>query len=272
LERYFDPFRSRAIALVERRLALLSDALVVPSPETADELASLRVAARRKFIVVQPGLDVGALLSRPRPPDSSARERLGIARGRPVVAFAGRLVSIKDPLLFVAAARSIRHAMPDALFVVAGDGPLRKKMAAAGERAAPGRFVFLGWVEDMADLVFAADLFVMTSRHEGLPATLVEAMASGVGVVATRAGGIPGLVADGVAGLLVPAGDANAVASAAIDLLRDEPRRLALGAAARASIRERRFSPERMAGELRDLYVRLLAEKGIDPSSREGAA
>lgn len=272
LQRYFGPIRSTAFLMAERWLAGFSDALVVPAPEIADELAALGVAPRSKFVVVDPGLDVEGLLAGPIAPDPAARKRLSLPATRPVVAFAGRLVPIKDPLLFVSAARRIAAAVPEALFVVAGDGPLRRPAESAAAAAAPGRFRFVGFLGDAAgDLLAAADLVVLSSRHEGLPAVLVEAMACGAAVVATRVGGVPGLVEDGVTGRLVPAGDAEALAAAAIGLLRDGAFRASIGAAAREAIRERRFSPERMARELSLLYERLLGAKGIDASAERPA-
>jgi len=261
LRSYFGPALSAGLRLVERRLAAMSDALVVPAPEIADELALLGVAGREKFVPIAPGLDVAEHLAGPVAPDPTCRSRLGIAADAPVVGFVGRLVPVKDPLLFVAAARRVLLSFPDTVFLVAGDGPLRS----AAEHATGNdcrAFRFLGFREDPLDLLRALDVFAVTSRHEGLPASLVEAMACGAAPVASKVGGIPGLVDHGVSGRLFPPGDAAAAAEAIVFLLASRAEREREGAAARRAIRERGYSPAKMARELASLYERLVARRG----------
>jgi glycosyltransferase involved in cell wall biosynthesis len=144
--------------------------------------------------------------------------------------------------------------VPDATFVLAGDGPLRAELEQrARELGVAGRCLFLGERADVPDLLAAADLFLLPSLWEGLPLSVLEAMAAGRPVVATAIGGTDEAVTDGVTGLLVPPRDPAAIA-AAIARLRDDPglaERLA--AAGRARV-EREFSSRATAERVMRIY------------------
>jgi glycosyltransferase involved in cell wall biosynthesis len=152
-------------------------------------------------------------------------------KGRPVVLAAGRLAAQKDFGLLLAAAATWRDLEPVPLVVIAGDGPLagelRARAAALGVAAE-----FPGHRDDVPALLAAAAVFVLPSRWEGQPLVLQEALRAGVPVVATRAGGIPELAGD--AALLVPPGDASALADAVRSVLTDAPLAARLRAAATA--------------------------------------
>jgi glycosyltransferase involved in cell wall biosynthesis len=131
---------------------------------------------------------------------------------------------------------------------------LRAELESQARRVSPaGRIRFLGARGDVADLLEAADLFVLSSEREGLSVTLLEAMRGGRPAVATRIGGNPEAIADGETGLIVPPGDAPALAQALSALLLDGARAAALGEAGRARW-ARLFTAERMVGETERLY------------------
>ncbi|MFP5284344.1 MAG: glycosyltransferase family 4 protein [Thermoanaerobaculia bacterium] len=142
---------------------------------------------------------------------------------------------------------------PDARFLIAGDGPLRKPLEARGPNAA-----WLGFRRDVPELLAASDLFVLPSLGDAYPTVLMEAMAAGLPVVSTRVGGIPEIVDDGRTGILVPPGDATALAGAISDLLDSRERREVLGQAARAAA-ERRFSTAAWVKRLAEVYGPRLA-------------
>jgi glycosyltransferase involved in cell wall biosynthesis len=121
---------------------------------------------------------------------------------------------------------------------------------------------FLGWRADLARLYADLDVVVLTSKNEGSPVALIEAMAAGRPVVSTRAGGVEDVVTDGETGVIVPIGDASAVARAVVDLIEDPDRAARLGAAARASV-VGRFGSGRLVGDIDALYQRLLADRGV---------
>jgi glycosyltransferase involved in cell wall biosynthesis len=155
---------------------------------------------------------------------------------------------------------------------VAGDGPCMAELrrAAAGF-GIDGRVRFLGEVRDVPALLARAGLFVLPSRTEGVSLTLLEAMASGLAVVATRVGGTPEVVAHGETGLLVPPGDPAALAAAVLRLRRDAFERERMGRAGRLRV-ERRFDVRRMTAAYERLYLGLEQETVSTPalSASEG--
>lgn len=258
LQGYFSSRVTDAFVQAERCLARHTDALVAVSACVRDELLSLGVGRPDQWHVIPLGLDLEAF-RRSQDPVQVCRQRLGLPSGGPLVALVGRLASVKDPGTFLQAARHVAEAFPAASFVVAGDGELRRLMERRGRELLGDRVQFLGWVDDMASLYRATDVVLLTSRHEGTPAALIEAGAAGCPVVATDVGGVRDVVTDGVNGYLVTPGDARAIASATMAVLSDPARALALGAAGRRT--SQRFSVDRLATDLGALYETLLATR-----------
>lgn len=188
----------------------------------------------------------------PQAPDPAARAalraRLGLGRG-PVVVTVGRLHVQKDPLLFVEIAARV-----DARFVWVGDGPMREEAA----RRAAGRVTFVGARADVADWLAAADLFLFTSRWEGLPNAVLEAMAAGLPVVSTDFDGADEVVRPGT-GTIVPGRDPAAIAAAVRAYLEDAEGRAAAGRAGRRLV-EALYAPAKMARAYEALYERLVGE------------
>ena len=180
------------------------------------------------------------------------RARLGIPDGRPVAVHLGALVPHKDQATMVRAAALARARVPQLHWILAGAGELRADLAGAITRAGLDDRVHLaGQVTDPLGLLAEADLYVMSSREEGLGTSVLDAMARGIPVASTAAGGLPEMLADG-AGLLVPVGDPSALAEAVVRIVHD--RSLAEGLAARAKEVVRRFSAARMAAEVLTVY------------------
>ena len=202
----------------------------------------------------------------PPPPDPAAvaraRAACGAADGAPVVGTVAVLRPQKRLDLWLEAAGAILAEVPEARFVVVGDGPLRGELeakAAAGRTA--GRVVFAGLQEDVVPWLAAMDLYLMSSEFEGLPLALLEAMSAGLPVVATRVGGIGEVVEDGTSGRLVGFGDPEALARAAVELLGDRERRQRVAERGRRRVAER-FGVARMARELGEVYREVLAGGG----------
>jgi len=197
------------------------------------------------------------------PRDEAARERvrreLGVAQGDLLVGTLGRLDEPKKGLaVFLQAARRLEEEFPRVRFAVVGDGPARSALERRAAREGVSHAtVFPGMRRDALDVLRAFDLLVQPSLWEGFGLTLVEGMAVGTPVVASRVGGIPEAIADGVTGLLVPPGDAEALASACATLLRDRARALEMGRAGRDRARAE-FGIERLVGEIEGLSRELL--------------
>jgi glycosyltransferase involved in cell wall biosynthesis len=260
---YFGAFQSRMAARTERALALMSDRLITLSERLRREIASYGVAPLEKIEVVPLGLDLARFAPPGGVPRGRLRESLGLAADDPLIGSVGRLVPVKDHDLFLRAAQVLRRGGSQARFVIVGDGELRGRLEAQARELGLGDVVFFtGWRRDLPEVYADLDLLVNTSRNEGTPVAVIEAMAAGVPVIATAVGGVPDVVADGVTGTLVPGGDVEALARALAERLAQpaETRRMADAAQAEAL---ERFSVRQLLCNLDELYRRLLAAKGI---------
>jgi len=246
-------FAAQVAVRVERRLARRTHAIVAVSAETADDIVdTYRIAARDRVHVIPLGvpdirIDVGAARAR-------VRRALGIPPEAPVALLAGRLVSVKQPQLALAAFDRVRAELPAARLLVAGGGDLLGTV----RHSAHDRVHVLGWRDDVPDLLAAADAVVLSSAMEGSPVALIEAALLGRPAAATDVGGVRSVVEHGVTGLLAAPGDAQALGNAILTLLSDAATRERLGNAARSRARGR-FGVERMVVAHRALYADLLA-------------
>jgi sugar transferase (PEP-CTERM/EpsH1 system associated) len=188
-----------------------------------------------------------------------ARRVLGLPAEGPVVGTVGRLDPVKDQAGLVRAFATLMGTYPETLLVMAGDGPCREDLARlVAALGAEGRVRLLGECRDVPQVLAAMDLFVLPSLAEGMSNTILEAMAVGLPVVATRVGGNRELVDDGETGRLVPPRDPRALADAMAGYLDDPHLRGLHGKASRRRATET-FALERMYRTHESLYGRLLA-------------
>ena len=175
----------------------------------------------------------------------------------PIVGNVAALVPHKGQRHLIEAARIVVTRVPDARFVIAGEGELREQLERQIKDYHLEKHVLLaGFRPDVLSIHNAFDIFVMSSVTEGLGTSLLDAMAAGKPIVASHAGGIPEVVADGETGILVPPRDHAAMAAAIVRLLKDETLRQAMGAAGRARARSM-FSAERMVQNTLNVYQRV---------------
>lgn len=190
----------------------------------------------------------------------AARERLGLDPEAPVVATVGNMTAKKDHASLLTAFAQVHAERPDAKLLIVGIGPLEAELKAqAASLGLADAVVFTGMRDDVFELLPGFDLFVLSSRFEGLPIALLEAMASGVAPVTTRVGGIPEVITDGVDGLLVDPGDPGALAAAMGKLLADDAARAAVAAAARRRAGD--FDLRRAVRQIESVYERALASR-----------
>ena len=239
---------------LERRAARRTDALVVVCDRDRRRGLDARIGADDTYALVRSGIDVRAFDRWVDP--AVARSMLDLPLAGPVVGSVTRLTRQKDPLTFVRAAAAIRRAVPDANFVLVGDGPLRADVEKeAAELGLLDQLVVAGVRRDVAAVLPAFDVFVLSSLWEGLPRVVLEAMAAGVPVVATDVDGVGEAVVDGRTGRLVPPADPHALAAATVALL-DDPGHAAQ-VAELARYRLAGFTVEAMVNDTDALYRRL---------------
>lgn len=195
-------------------------------------------------------------------PDPSARHEvrreLGIGPQAPVAILVARLDPIKDHATALEVAARVQQTHPDFRLLLVGEGPSRPAIEAhIAARGLAGTVHLLGLRSDVPRLLAAADLFLLTSRSEGIPVTLIEAMGAGLPVVATQVGGVPEVVIENETGLLAPAGDAAALAEAVQRLLADPTWRQRLGRAGQARAAAL-FSQEAMHAAYARRYAEML--------------
>ena len=177
----------------------------------------------------------------------------------PIVGNVGALVPQKGQQHLIDAAAIVVRAVPDARFVICGEGELRTALEDQIKRKHLERHVFLaGFRPDVLELLKGFDLFALSSLHEGLCTSLVDAMAASKAAVATRVGGVPEVLVDGQTGYLVPARDHDAMADRIIALLKDDARRTRMGQAALRRARDL-FTVDRMVEGTLAAYERVLA-------------
>ncbi len=192
--------------------------------------------------VIPNGVDVGSIRRKAEP---RAVLPAGFD-GAPLVGIVARLERVKAVDVFLRAASIVAAERPEARFVVAGEGPMRPELEALAVTLGLGdRVAFLGWVDPAVALIARLDVCVLTSVSEGMPITVLEAMALGVPVVATGVGGVPEVVEHGRTGLVAGSGNVLAIAEHVCRLLDDQALRRRYGDAGRRRV-EAAYSLERM--------------------------
>lgn len=230
-------------------------AFVAVSEETAAIARQRHEVAEARLHVIANGIELGQFH-----PNPAARERiraeLGIAPDAWVIGTVGRVAREKNHALLLRAASPLLEA--NGHLVIAGDGPL---MPALRDQARDVRNAHLIGVRgDVPDVLNAFDIFAMSSDTEGMPLVVLEAMATGLPVISTSAGGIPNVVAEGQTGFLVAPGDEAALRDRLAHLVANRDLRRALGDQAQQVAIER-YSAARMQRDYLELYERVLSRK-----------
>jgi glycosyltransferase involved in cell wall biosynthesis len=208
-----------------------------------------------RTVTVHEGIDVARAAAAPA---AELHQELWLPHHAPLVGNVAALVPHKGHRHLVEAAADVIRHEPDARFIIAGQGELRDTLEHQIRHHQLDKHVMLlGFRPDVLSLHKAFDLFVMSSVAEGLGTSLLDAMACGKAIVATRVGGMPEVVVDGETGFLVPPRDHGALADAIVRLLRDPALRDRMGAAGLARVRDR-FTSEIMVRNTLAVYERLL--------------
>ena len=235
----------------ERTMARFTDHFVTVSETDRLRGIELGIFPPEKVTVIRAGVDFGRFLA--AKDGDTVRERLGVPVGPPMVTQVGNFKPQKAPLDFVRVAAAVQKQHPDCWFVMVGDGPLRETAEGlAHELEVEDRMVFPGWWSDVPGLLAATTVSVLTSRHEGLPCSVVESLAAGVPVVATAVDGTVEVVRSEDNGLLAPPGDIVGLAQSIGRLLADPGLRDRMAVAARDGLED--FDRDLMVRQQEDLY------------------
>ena len=257
---YLTPMKGR----VQRVICRLADCVVANAEAVKTWLVNEGYDERR-ITVIRNGIDPAPFGRKAT--DGKLHQELGLPPGAPLVAVLCRLSPIKGIEYFLEAATTVAASAPEARFLIVGeaeskDAEYRRRLEAYADRLGLGRrVVFTGLRLDVPEVLDEVAVSVLPSLSEGLSNVLLESMAAGVPVVATRVGGNPEVVEEGVTGFLVPPRDAAGLAGAIARVLEDRELAARLGRAGRARVVER-FSIGDAIRRTEQLYLRLLRRRG----------
>ena len=211
--------KKRLFALFEKMGFYIAETNIVVSPLDIEKGVKQGIGSPEDYILVRSGVEFRDFKNS-RGKRVRARDKIGLSPDLSVVGAVMRLDAQKAPHLFVKVAEIIHANMPDVHFVIAGDGPLRKRTEIQIEKAGLSSVFHLpGSCSNVPELLPAFDAFLITSRSEGLPRTMLEALATGIPVVATNVGGISELVDGKKNGILCDDGDIDALSAGVMDIL-----------------------------------------------------
>jgi glycosyltransferase involved in cell wall biosynthesis len=241
-DRWTNRFSSHVIAVSESTRQFVETDEGVPAAHTS---------------TIHNGID--CTVNRPRPEArAEARARWGLPPDAVVIAGIGRLTDQKNFALFLEAAARVCAAQPNAFFAIAGTGEQESALREQARRLGIAERVrFLGFVREMTELYPAIDFLLLTSKYEGLPITILEAMANGVPIVASKLDGIAEVLTDARDAALVSAQDPEAFAARLLELLEQPARAAEYASRALEKVRTQ-YSAERMTRDVEAIYLRYL--------------
>ena len=245
--------------LLERWTATFTDRIIGLTDQEVRDNLERRIGVPQQFVSIPSGIDL-------KPFEKGARDvanikgSLGLSPSTRLIGAVGRLDPVKGHRYLLDAFAILAPRFPDLTLALVGDGELLPELRSRAEHfGLTDRILFLGWREDVPDLLYAFDLFVFPSLSEGMGRALVEAMAAGRPVVASRVCSIPEVLAGGEAGYLVEPASAGALAAGIETLLQDPELRARLAKAARA--RAQQYSVEAMLRKIETVYHDVLKSR-----------
>lgn len=257
---YFSPLRSRAFILIEKILSLITDSIIVVSGRGRDDILKYGIAGKDKVVHIPLGLELESLLDCEKH-RGEIRQEFGFSRQDLLVGIVARLVPIKGHNYFLEAAEIVAKSVPQAKFLIVGDGELRADLEkAARDAGISDKVFFLGFRKDLEHIYADLDLAVLSSLNEGLPVAIIEAMCAAKPVVATDVGGVAELVTEGQTGKVFPSRSPFELAQGIIELLSDPPRMQEMGEKARVAAYPK-YSIKRLVCDMEGLYSGLLKKK-----------
>jgi glycosyltransferase involved in cell wall biosynthesis len=255
---HFGSLASRFFLLVERLMALITDRLIALTQGEKNDYIALSVCHPKKIVTIHSGVDVDSYMQA-KVNVQDKRRSLGLNPEGLVVGTVGWLLPIKGPMYLLKAMAEVWKSHPQTSLVYVGKGDLEEELRKEASRTgASEKVTFLGWRDDIPEIMHILDIFVLPSLNEGMGRVLVEAMAAGRPVVASNVGGIPDLVLQGENGILVPAADSSALAHGIEFFISNPDKRRQMGEKGREMAI--RFGSDSMVQKIDRLYLELLRE------------
>ncbi len=253
---YFGRMFSRLVVWLERFADCFTDKVIVLTELEKKDLIAYGVSKKEKITAVPSGLELEEY-SQMKVDIAGKKQELGLNNlNEAVVAMIGRLEAVKGPGYFIEAAALVLKEFLPVRFLIAGDGVLREKLEASSQALGiKDKVIFLGWRDDIPELLSAIDILALPSLNEAVGRIILEAGCFGVPAVASRTGGVPEIVRDGATGILVGPGNAGELAKGIMLLLRDREKRLSMGQAAKKLVMDT-FSAGNMVKQIEELYDR----------------
>jgi sugar transferase (PEP-CTERM/EpsH1 system associated) len=240
------------VRIMDKILSHMTDRIVVVAEFLKKNLVTKEWMDPSKISTIYNGID-GDEFTREFDHEQIIKE-LDIPLASKIIGIVARLDAIKNHRCLIRAMKKVSAHFPDAVLLVIGDGPLRSELEElVSNEGLLDIIKFLGTRNDIPRLLSVIDIFVLCSLSEGLPLTILEAMAAGKSIIATNVGGIPEVIQNGTDGIIIPSDDSDALADAISELLRDNKKRHDMGVKARMKFEER-FTIQAMVQSYEELY------------------
>lgn len=263
---YFNKLLTEYFLLIEKVLAYFTDRIIAISDKQKEELLhKYNIGIERKYNVINIGLDLERFLQI-ETKRGRFRERYRFKGDDILLGIIGRLVPIKNHKIFIRMARSLKNSLKADIFekvkfIIIGDGPEKSSLVEYAKlQGVAERLLFTGWIDDMEEVYADLDIVALTSKNEGTPLSLIEALASAKPVVSMDVGGVREIVGD--AGILVEKGDESTFSQSLLKLILSPSLRQEMRMRGREGVMKK-FSRENLLTETEKLYEELLSEKGI---------
>lgn len=233
-----------------RQISRFCNAITAVNRETSDFLVQKVKIPKSKVHIVVNGIDFRKIANA-----SSSREQFGLSEEDPVAGIVARLHPVKDHAMLLKAFRIVVDNVPNAKLLVAGDGSERERLEKqTHDLGLKHAVIFLGTRSDIPNILSCIDIFVLASWKEGLPLSILEAMAAGKPIVATDVGGVPSLVNDSGSGIIVPPRDPESMANAVIQMLKNKKDREIFGNAGQEYVKQN-YSLDTSIKKYESLYM-----------------
>ena len=247
LHGYFSPFKTKLVVLIEKLLATRSTTLVSVGEQVRNDLLAAGVGRQDQFRIIPPGVYLGAI-----PKSHLIRTSLDIPESATVITFLGRITKVKRPDRFAQVALQISKQTPNIYFLIVGSGELEEILKNELSTISP-KVKFLGWRNDIENILEATDIMLLTSDNEGTPVSAIQAGMAGIPTVSTNVGSVSKIIEDGVSGILTSLNPSEIVEQLQ-KLIRDTKLRQTLGERAKLDITER-FSVSQLIKKHEEIYT-----------------